>query len=403
MKIIARPSESKPHISHVFSPARKYPRSELASILSHYNKSIDNDDVAQRQIDALAAEGSYCVVTGQQLGFLGGPIYTILKGISCLVHARRLGAVPIFWLATEDHDIGEIDHTYLIDSLGNLKKYQIKFKNDGRFVEDLVLSDHHIEVINQFFEHLKIKTPITFEAGSSYTQTMARLLAHLFRGTGLVFVEPYLLRPLSIPFIESELRNTRDILPLVREAFDFENGTNIFYKNHKGKRRKITGDSSGYYIDDELFLFDTLQQNPEKFSTNVAARPVLQSLLFPTKAYVAGPNEMIYYKKLEKLHRYHDVPMPSLIPRFQATFIPRQIAEYLEKSKLNPWEKIDSLPVDFPSDALHRIHNTLHPRNKPQERILSWWQFQAQTSESLIQKLLDKPCSEASEHLYIYL
>lgn len=427
MKIISRATDTPVfRSSDDFLPA--YPRVEMSQILLAYNKSIGNDQLALKQAEALAQSGSVCVFTGQQLGFLGGPIYTILKGISCLIHARKLGAIPIFWLATEDHDTAEIDHTHLIDSLGNLSKFQLHFPNKGMFVEDLLLTDKHFEIITHFFEQLEMTPPIHFEAGSSYSQSMAKLLAYLFRGTGMLFLEPRILRQYAVPFIAKELEESDAIVDKLATAFNFEKGTNIFYKNEQGKRCKITREKHGFHVDEEVYSLQEIQsllnQFPERFSTNVAARPALQSLLFPTVAYVAGPNEILYYSKLEEYHRYHQIPMPTLIPRMQATFIPKQIAEYLEKCALSPWDSIpgnwEQLFPDLsaiekeerrtflkekglPTDALHRIYNTLTPRGKPQERLLSWWQFSSQSRGNLVETLLNTPHAETPEHLYCYL
>src|ERR1700722_14421158 len=106
--------------SSVLMPAdRNYPRSQLHHLLKEYNQTIGNDQPALENAERILQSETACVITGQQLGMMGGPSYTILKGISCLLFACKINAIPIFWLATEDHDISEIDHTYLLDSLGN--------------------------------------------------------------------------------------------------------------------------------------------------------------------------------------------------------------------------------------------------------------------------------------------
>lgn len=426
MKIVSKPSNIPVYRTH--EPLTLlYPRAELSQILTTYNKSIGNDQLALEQAAALANQGSVCVFTGQQLGFLGGPIYTILKGISCLIHAHKMGAIPIFWLATEDHDTAEIDHTHLIDSLGNLSKYQLNFPKSG-FVEDLVITEKHLHVITDFFSALDMTPPLPFAPGASYSLCMAQLLAYLFRGTGLLFIEPHLLRKLAVPFFARELTKADEAVDAIDSVFNFEKGTNLFYKNEQGKRCKIVKEEDLFHINGDHFslsqILSLLEQYPERFSTNVAARPVLQSSLFPTAAYIAGPNEIQYYSKLKEYHQFHDVPMPSLIPRLQATFITKQIAEYLEKCDLNPWEPIpsqwenlfpDLTAVEkeerraflhekgLPTDALHRIFNMLTPRNKPQERLLSWWQFSSQARGNLVQTLLKESHREIPEHLYCYL
>lgn len=416
MKIVAKASGVRSVGSTDSFEGRSYPRKEMSEILVQYNKSIGNDAAAMRQAERLCEENSRCVFTGQQLGFLTGPIYTILKGISCLVQARELNAIPIFWLATEDHDIGEIDHTFLIDPLGNLKKYALSFRKNGYFVEDLTLTERHIEVISQFFSDLHIDTAEfseSFYSGASFSLSMASLLAYLFRGTGLLFIEPHLLRPYARPIIERELIDADIIHQKMGHHFNFENGTNIFFKTESGKRSKIIKDGSSYQIDEQKHTLEQLlkivSEQPERFSTNVAARPLVQSALFPTVAYVAGPNELKYYANLETLHRFHDIHMPMLIPRLQATFIPADISAYLEKGNILPWDSLPNWNAEklalhgLPSDALHRIRNTLLPKMKSQERVLSWWQFQAHSQERLVTSLIHQANPHSAEHLFCFL
>ena len=123
MKIVVK-GDSKRNPSFDFKDGL-YPRAQLSECLVKYNQLIGNDSSAVQQAEKLAEDGSVCVFTGQQLGLFGGPSYTILKAVSCILLARELGAIPIFWLATEDHDVAEIDHTYTLDSFGNLEKYRL--------------------------------------------------------------------------------------------------------------------------------------------------------------------------------------------------------------------------------------------------------------------------------------
>ncbi len=364
---------------------RQYPRAELKKILTDYNAEIGNDAQVQ-EIDR-------CVVTGQQLGMLGGPTYTILKAISCLQWAKKLNATPIFWLATEDHDVDEVDHTYLIDQKGNLKKYHLPLPKEGHFVEDLQINND--EAIRTFFHDLGREPPVA--PSSSYRQLMASYLVHLFKGTGLLFVEPYLLRSLAKPFFEERLQ---------RED------PGLFYKEEGGRREKVTA---------------TVPL--EQLSTNVYTRPLLQSVIIPTLAYIAGPNERRYYQTLDKEHRSHQIPFPALIGRMHATMIEPSLATLLEKLHLEPWEELpktweevepfSSLTFEgkkrsdrknqlkeivekegYDFSLLHRLHNSLRPKDTPQERVLNWFGFK---EENLIQKLLKEVPVGESQQVYCYL
>ncbi|NGX43843.1 MAG: putative cysteine ligase BshC, partial [Chlamydiae bacterium] len=291
---------------------RKYWRKEISDLLLTYNQSIGNDAVAFQKIQELQNDNTYCVFTGQQLGFMSGPAYTILKGIACLLLAREANAVPIFWLATEDHDVGEIDHTYLLDTLGNLSKFHLSLPKDGRFVEELFLTTKHFKVINEFLEAVELPDLIKDLSGeTSYTKMMVHIMVRLFSGTGLVFVEPYILRNLASSFFQKEISECDEIMKVLQNttqkfveaggkgALDVSEGTNLFLKMEGKFRCKIHRDGDGFHVGREKFskeeLLIIVESEPERFSTNAAARPLLQSTLFPTLAYVAGPTELTYY------------------------------------------------------------------------------------------------------------
>lgn len=453
---------------------RNYPRSELIHILQDYNESIGNDLSAMRNIHNLSDPEAVCIVTGQQLGFMGGPAYTILKALTCLLLAREAGAVPVFWLATEDHDVAEIDHTYLLDALGNLEKFYLPLSKSGESVEDLKLDSHHAHIIAQFLQAVQQK-PIKID--TSYASTMASFLARLFAGTGLVFIEPRYLRKLAVPFFRREIIESDEIqrtLAKTTEALEEAGGrralalpaedTNLFMKLEGGRRNKVRRANGGFLVGGTTYsqaeLLNILEKQPERFSPNVAARPVLQSLLFPTAAYVAGPSELKYYLQLGDYHKWHGTAMPWIVPRLSCTLIPPYAQMLLEKCRLNPWEHIPDHWTNFipelgtgiqemsdewhqsavrhfgkdleeaslaryvryyagkihrkvlkkrlrkrgiPPHALHLFKNLLHPHGKLQERVLNWCGFQAQTQENLIKAFLDQATWKTEGHLYYYL
>lgn len=452
-----------------------YPRSSLYQILKSYNREIGNDSFALQQIERIQLEDSYCIVTGQQLGLMGGPAYTILKAITCLQVARAANAIPIFWLATEDHDISEIDHTFLIDGLGNLKEFRLNFPRDGTPVEDLFLSEKCVETIHAFLEVIKKPELKQFAViGDRYASAMAALLARLFSGTGLVLMEPRLLRSLAIPFFKREVIEAEGIFNTIQkttERFKQAGGnppvipaaTNLFYKVAGKLRAKVRWDGSQFKIGSSSYslaeMLTLIEHQPDYFSTNVLARPLLQSQLLPTLAYVAGPHEWLYYHQLKDYYQFCKIPMPWITERLSTTLLSPYVQELLEKSQLNPWEPIphhwhELLPeVDqgvadlslewqsiaklhfgkeveestlsryirhpvnkiqkkittarlkkrgLPYSALHYLNNWLHPHHQPQERVLNWWGFQTQAKENLIHAFQKEPIFPYEGHYYCY-
>jgi bacillithiol biosynthesis cysteine-adding enzyme BshC len=404
-----------------------YSREALVALLRDYQLQIDNLDAhAAQSLDLLASPRSFCVVTGQQVGLMGGPSYTILKAISCLKLARELGAVPIFWAATEDHDVLEVSRTTLLSERGDLKTFQVSLP-ERHFVEDLLLTEQHVEEIQRFCEaaHLSwIEWSSLFQPTSRYATVMIQVMCKLFAGTGLLFIEPHLLRRSAVNFFERELRETEKIRHLLlrtshqleergeKPEITFpEEDTNLFYKSAEGVRLKIHQERENFIIDKRTFsleeMLKQLHDMPERFSTNVAARTVLQSLLLPTIAYVAGPAEMRYYAQLKQYHAYHGVGMPWIVPRLSATLIPEQAALWLNLLNIGPEMPLPAkAAATVPAQAVHFLHNLLHPREKLQERVLNWLYFQGQTRENLISEVLEKCTQNYTEaiksHLYCY-
>lgn len=332
-------------------------RKELADILEPYNRLIGNDAAAQQKIETFRKKSTYCVITGQQLGLFGGPSYTLLKAISCLILARQHDAVPIFWLATEDHDIDEIDHTYLINALGNLSKISLSLPKNGQFVEEISLNSEHHEEIARFLDLVDQKSlAAIIKQETSYCRAMAKVLVTLFKGTGMVFVEPALLRPLAKSFFVKEIENCETIQGILQKttralieaggtpALDVAQGTNLFLKVAGKYRRKILFENNSFFIGNKNYTKDTLlkliEDEPERFSTNAQARCVLQNTLFPVLAYVAGPGELNYYHQLADYHQFHEISVPWIVPRISATFLTPQAQQMLHQCRLFPWDKI---------------------------------------------------------------
>lgn len=463
--------------SRVLLEGRSFPRQEVAEILLNYNTELGNDPAALANAKKLSLPNSSCVVTGQQLGFMGGPAFVFIKAISCLLLAREADAIPIFWLATEDHDLDEINHVHQIDPYGNLVRYHLNWPQAGAAVEDLPLLPQHQEVIKAFWQALNpTKAALPVDAGSSrgYAYAMAQLLVKAFEGTGMVFLEPRLLRPLAGAFFQKEIRECDAMSATLQETtqrlsaagatpvLDISSGPNLFYRDSLGHRRRMRKEGAYFRVGPRLIseteMLAKANAHPELFSTSVAARPVLQSLLLPTLAYVAGPTELAYHCQLADYHQAHDVPMPWIVPRLSATFITPTLRSILESLNLTmnstlpqTWNEVmpeiegqgirlaeacrravetefeGTIPtgsltyslehfirqakvravqqrldqLGIPYHALHLLRNLLQPQDKRQERVLSWWIFQAEAQCNLVQELLSRLDWRESRHYYI--
>jgi len=393
------------------------------------------------QAARLGERGCRCVVGGQQVGLFCGPLYTIFKAVSCLQVARDLGAVPIFWAATEDHDVGEVDHAYHLDPLGNVSKMRVPLPR-GRAVEDIMVTAAMAAKISHFAQELALPEGALPAAmvGMGYGEVMIRLLVHLFRGTGLVILEPRLLRGMARGFFARELKEAAAINAVLKETtraleaagepapLDVGGGTNLFLKNAEGTRRErvVLAADGAFAVGKNHYTLDALlalvEGSPERFSTAAAARPLLQNMLLPVAAYVAGPTEIAYHRQLIDYHRYHGIVMPPLVPRLSATFVPPDVRRWMGAAALEPWrevpddwsflfeEKMDNAAIrealnakGIPYHGLHLLRNLLTPHGTRQERVLCWWEFQRYADATLVQQLIEGTSWKSGHHYYLMM
>lgn len=365
--------------AHPSFPAKK--------ALIEYNQSIGNHLALEHYKKELEHNPQF-VITGHQLCFLGGPLFCLLKVISCLHLAKQIGAIPLFWLATEDHDINEVNHAYKLDSLGNLAKVRCPYTFDRRFVEDLPFDATHWDAVDTFSSQLPDALGHwRSDPAKRYSEVMAKFWVALFKDYPILFIEPHAVRQTAAPFFEKELEQKHVIQKQLHQVARGLNSSikipssNLFWKDDRGHRQRVT----------------EMHTPPlDRLSTGVLARCALQSWLFPTRAYIAGPSEMQYWALVEGLHTIHKAHMPSVLPRISATCVP----SWAGALTTTPWafdqEKIGK-------HDKHRLGNLINPKNRLQERVLSGFYFLLETKEDFISNLLQSTDYRPSGHYYCFL
>jgi len=325
--------------------ARPVQREALANALRDYNEGLGASRQALRAIDRLAEEGTLCVLGGQQAGFLGGPLYTAYKIVSVLrvaAHAEALlgtPVVPIFWLATEDHDFTEINRARFLEPDGSLRTVAFEWEGRGKPIEDLPLTPEILQALEEALpasSELPESTRAFFqpEEGDDYSRWHARIWSRLFAEEGLVLVEPRILRGLTGPFFHEVLANA----PRIHEAlvagrdrlasasydppFDPNRVGVPFHRGPTGERIRIEAPQD--HADDALTA-------PGRYSTDAALRPLLADRLFPSIAHVLGPTEIAYHTMLAPLYDALDTPQPVLVPRGGFTLLSEDEANLLDR------------------------------------------------------------------------
>ena len=369
-----------------------YPRVALRDALLAQQAGWNAPPVVYRRIDDLCARQGLAVFTGQQTGLFGGPLFTLYKALTTVSLAARLQeemrrpVVPLFWLASEDHDIAEADHVHLADRKGGLTRVRHATWGSppGFIPANLRLGPSIQETLSQLRDLLPT-TEFTASSWDALTRaytpnrTLAEAFAcwmvHLLGETGLVLVDgadPRLKR-LAARIFRRELaeapRTSREILdaseslralgyPAQIEAR--ADGVNCFLLQEG--RRALVRDRTGVRLRDsgELLSLSTLRQmaeeTPERFSPNVALRPVVQDALFPTLAYVAGPGELAYFAQLRSVYASFDVPMPVVVPRASLSLLEPRMSQLLERFHLG----LSDLIVE-PEQLISRVLRTQLP------------------------------------------
>ena len=373
---------------------KHYPfdRTSLVRILKEYNHSIGNDCHPESLLDS----STFAFVTGQQPGFMGGPSYTVLKAITCLIMAKQYGVPAIFWIASDDHDLDEAGKTFTIDDKGNLKRWKVVTPNRGCTLDSLMIDKKGAEEIEAFTRALGLS--FSLPAERSYSHTMAAFLAQCFKGTGLIFIEPKFLSPLVTPFFKREIEHADAILdlfnaePLKDLPFPGFEETTLFMVSKEGKRERVCKNRAGFTIKDRPMSQEALLT--ERLTSSVMSRPVLASSMIPTAGTILGPGELNYFRGLKQYFRFHDLVMPWIVPRISATVIPRDDARLMSELDMVSVIKSDRARALIKTSGItgmliNRLENLLCPHGKLQERILNWFTFQSQSSTNIIKALLE--------------
>lgn len=316
----------------------------------------------------LAAPDTVAVVTGQQAGAFGGPIYTLLKAVTSLQLARKIEqehgvpAVALFWVDAEDHDWDEIGTLTILDrdfapsSLSLARLPGAGTQPAGRLVVD--------ETAGQTIEalaHLLAPTEFTadivaclrrhYRPGATMSVAFASLMDELLGSRGLVVFEAddpaakagigdLFARELTSPLVAGRAREAAALMttlghsPQVDAA---EDAVCLFCLDASG-RRPIRCEGDTCVVGDATRTMAELAAeataHPERFSPNVLLRPVVQDRLFPTVCYVAGPSELAYHAQLGGAYRALGVERPLLYPRVSATILDSAAVKFLERHAL---------------------------------------------------------------------
>jgi bacillithiol biosynthesis cysteine-adding enzyme BshC len=371
-KINFREKESySQHFKHLSSKENEK-RDTLAEIISSQYFNQNPSAKTLKNISQLKDKHTLAIITGQQLGLLGGPLYTLYKTITTIKLAQYLSErydeynfIPVFWLEGDDHDFEEVRWINFINEENSL--ITIKYSDDlpeednRGSIGNKVFDDKIKTFINEIEKNLKHSDfkpsiiddlkKIYFE-GNTFINSFRELMFNLFDDYGLVIFDPQDInvKKLLLPVFKKEFEDFRiHTEALINTSAKLEENyhaqvkvrpINLFKKYENG-RYSIEPSEDNFrlrhkrvkYNKDEILA--QMEISPEIFSPNVLLRPICQDYLFPTAFYVGGPAEICYSAQVLPLYSFFEIIPPIIYPRSSATIIEKNISAIIEKYHLS--------------------------------------------------------------------
>ncbi len=349
-------------------------RAALASALREYHSGLGTLTPAlEAQLGLLEQPGSAVVVTGQQAGVLGGPAYSVHKGASALLLARELHTpeapvVPIYWVASQDHDADEVASTTLLDFSETLHRLTLDLPQGvpvGRMPWTPEYSAAVRDLLSRFDTGEERRRAVVelldwCMQGAGYADVFARLLHRLLgpqQGLedGLIVLDPLhpALARLMAPALRRELADPLEsprrieAAAAVLEAAGFTpqlrrpaGATNLFVEREDGQRVLLRSTGEGFEADGVAYtreeLTALLNERPDRLTPAAGLRPIIQDGLLPTLAFVVGPGEIAYGAQLREVYALHGLEQPLLWPRLSVTWLESNVARLLARFGVTP-------------------------------------------------------------------
>jgi bacillithiol biosynthesis cysteine-adding enzyme BshC len=395
-------------------------RAKVADILERQNRAWDASPKTIENIARLRG-GASAVVTGQQVGLFGGPLFSIFKALSTVKLAREatdagLNCVPIFWLATTDHDLEEISHVSILGPDGSLLKLSTSTHGVPDAPVGTVTFGPEIEAVVEAAGTVLGDSDVTkvlreaYRPGENFGSAFARLFSRLFAEWGVILLDaadPELQRiaaPIYTAAVERAAELDEALLARGKELeaagyhqqvkvtpsstllFTVRDGSRI-----PVQRRAKTGSAGSaereFLVKDEVMspaeLLRQVQSEPEKFSANVLLRPVVQDYLLPTLAYVGGAAEIAYFGQGAVVYKALLGRATPILPRFSASVVEAKPQSLLERYSMK-------VPDTF--QGLEAVRESLAEHTLPADLQIAFDQASSSLKQALgaIQKSLER-------------
>ena len=348
--------------------AQTFHRDAVADVLSDQNREAGAGEATFANIERLRQNDSVVVITGQQAGLFTGPLYTIFKALTAIrlaEHLRTQGvnAVPMFWIAAEDHDFEEVNHTRLVNREGQLTTvtYTACSPKEGKPVGHVKLAEGVSENIEQllamlpeseFIPRLADDLRESYKAGAGFADAFGKLMMKLFSKFGVVLINPlddrlkhvsgeiYSNAMARVPEFADRLVTASAKLEAAgyhSQVYTSQESVPLFMLDDGRRTAMVRREDGRFYLKngDKSFaadeLLDTVNRCPNCFSPNVTLRPIVQDYLLPTLAYIGGPAEIAYFAQLRPNYSLLGRVEPVVLPRATFTLIEKRHAKTMAK------------------------------------------------------------------------
>ncbi len=355
-------------------------RKILCSVLAEQYQQIKNDNElsssTSNNLTGLLSENTFTITTGHQLNIFTGPLYFIYKIITAIKLADDLkklhpdkNFVPVYWMASEDHDFEEVNHTYIANK-------KILWSQSQQGATGKINTESIAGTLKDYLSVLGISDKANQFAdmvSDAYTKAVTladatrRLVNRLFSDFGLVIIDAddKRLKEIFKPVIaydiieENSFKLIEKQIGLLKETgIDAQvspREINFFYVDNHLRERIVKEGEKYKVLNTEISfskeeILNEIELFPEKFSPNVVMRPVYQELILPNIAYVGGGAEIIYWLQLKPVFDFYNAQFPVLIPRNSALLLKKEMHQQLEKlniSKTDLFLSIDELQKNW--------------------------------------------------------
>jgi bacillithiol biosynthesis cysteine-adding enzyme BshC len=380
-----------PDVAHVAAFAKSVPRDRerqscVADTLEKQNRAWGASEPTLRNIQRLR-DGAFAVVTGQQVGLFGGPLMSLFKAASVLALAKQVEqsgveCVPVFWLATEDHDLDEVNQALLLTHDFQLTPFTAKTAGvTGAPVAHIRFAEGTNELAAEAAKLLGESLAAdylreSYAEGETFSNAFAKLYTRIFRDQGLIFLDPAdpdlhgIAAPLFVDALHRSAELDQAVLERNQELRDHGYHEQVkvtpestpLFALVDGVRVPVQLANGAFAIAKKSVSAEELQKRietaPENFSANVLLRPVLQDYWLPTLAYIGGPAEIAYFAQAAVVYEKLLGRVTPILPRMSATLIEPRIERLLNKYEVE-------LPELFHGEC--QLRDCLATRSLPAE------------------------------------